>query len=428
MSSQSAKAPASCALYMRLSREDERGMESASIETQRKLLRRFAHEQGFLIWDEYIDDGFSGVSFERPAFLRMQRDIEAGYIQVVLTKDLSRLGRNSGRVSLLLDEYFPRKRVRYISVSDGIDTAVRSRANAVVAPMHSLLNEMYAADLSDKIRAALDIKMREGDFIGAFAPYGYQKSPDNKNRLIPDKKAAAVVREIFALARAGLSPAQIAARLNERRIPTPSRYRYESHRELSADSFPIADLWNGQSVGKILRNQVYLGHTLQGKTEKPSFKSSFTCAKPREKWIIAKHTHEPLVTLETWEIVREKRSGRMRAQEGTSHGFCNRLSGLVKCYDCGKSMSSAGRGQNPQGMSLVCGGYKLNGKRSCTSHRIRYELLLQAVRLSVQREFPGWTNCPEDFSLLFFLIRRISVHEKNHSSQKVEIFFRFSAP
>ncbi|MCI8336178.1 MAG: recombinase family protein [Peptococcaceae bacterium] len=373
----------SCALYMRLSKEDDKGSESASIETQRKILQSYARENHLLIHDEYVDDGYSGTTMDRPAFRQMQEDIETGKINVVLTKDLSRLGRNSGRVNLLIDEYFPLHRVRYISVSEGIDTAQRTYTNNIVTPMHNFVNELYAADISGKIHAALDIKMQEGEFIGAFAPFGYSKDPTNKNHLVVDKTAATMVKEIFALAAAGHSPRQIAAILNEKAYPTPSQYRYAKNPHLPPTSFTVAKEWQGQTVSKILRNEVYLGHTVQGKTAKPTFKSKFTYAKPKAEWITVQNTHEPLISEETWNTVRKKLQSRSQKRE---KGFVNLFSGLAKCADCSKNMSTVGTRKKGTTANLNCGGYKLAGKKACTNHTIGYDTLYQAVLKALQEQ------------------------------------------
>ena len=372
-----------CALYMRLSREDDKGTESASIETQRKILHRFAREQNFPICNEYVDDGYSGTDFERPAFRRLLQDIENGKVAVLLIKDLSRLGRNNGRVSILLDEYLPRHRVRCISVTENYDSTRRSASASIITPVHNFVNELYAADISLKIHAALDIKMQQGEYIGAFAPYGYRKDPGNKNHLIIDPEAAATVKYIFALAQEGYSPAQIAAELNEKHIPTPSEYRslrYNSRQNAAAHT---VRLWQRSNVSKLLRNETYLGHTVQGKTNKPSFKSKYVYSKPREEWIITHNTHQAIIDSEIWDIVRKKMQSRTAKRD---KGFVNIFSGLAKCADCGKNMSTAGTRKKHSQANLNCGGYKLGGSSKCTNHTIDYDTLYQAVLTAIRQQ------------------------------------------
>ncbi len=373
----------SCALYLRLSREDERGAESASIENQRKILREYAARQQFYVYDEYVDDGYTGLHMERPALRRLLRDVERGRIQIVLTKDLSRLGRNSGRLSLLLDEYFPKHHIRYISVSEGIDTAAQRAADSLLVPMQNLINELYAGDISRKIHAALEAKMREGAYIGAFAPYGYRKDPQNKNHLLADAEAGAVVREMFRLAREGQTPAQIAAILNERGVLTPSLYRLRKNPQLVAADFRGAREWKAANISKMLRNEVYLGHTMQGKRYKPGFKSEVCCMRAREDWRVVRDTHEALVDEETWQTVRRRMRGRTEKRE---RGFVNLFSGLAFCADCGKAMSTVGTRRREDIANLNCGGYKQGGTRCCSNHTIAYDTLYEAVLLALREQ------------------------------------------
>lgn len=345
---------------MRLSKEDEKGSESSSIETQRKILRAFCLEHNFDIYREYIDDGYSGTTLsDRPAFLAMMDDISLKRINIVLTKDLSRLGRNAGDTGTLLDTVFPRKKVRFISVTEGIDTYHRDRNYSIVAPVHNLTNELYSADISLKIRSALRAKMDCGEYIGSFAPFGYKKDVQNKNRLVIDETNAPIVRRIFSLASDGNIPSEIADILNSEHIPSPS-----------------GGEWSSSSVGKLLRNETYLGHTLQGKTEKPSFKSRCSLSRPKSQWIKVENTHEPIITHDTWQLVRRRMASRRLPHK---KGFTNIFSGIAFCADCGRAMSSAS-GKNGSPASLVCGGYKAHGKRLCTSHSIDYTVLSSAVK------------------------------------------------
>jgi len=397
------------ALYMRLSREDERQGESASIENQRKLLLRYCGEHGFHPSAEYVDDGCSGTDMEgRPALRKMLSDIKDKKINLVLVKDLSRLGRNIGDTSTLLDKFFPQHRVRFISVTDGTDTARRDRAARILTPLYNFTNELYAADISDKIHAALQVKMENGEFIGSFPPYGYKKAPEDKNRLVPDGEAAGVVQEIFQAAAEGKRPGEIAGELNERQISTPSAYRAVKY-PASAGSFPQTAVWSGGMVGKILRNQVYLGHMVQGKTEKPSFKCKTTHALPQSEWKVVENTHLPLVTAEMWEQVRRNMQ-RRRAEEKS--GFQNAFSGMAFCADCGRHMSTAfSHGK----AYLVCGGYKAGGRTKCGSHRTEYDALWKTAQETVC-ELVGR---PED---IHSCIRKMEVEEKREGVQNVRIY------
>ncbi len=280
------------ALYMRLSREDmggEKGeKESAGIESQRLLLRRFAEERGFHVTEEYVDDGYSGTSYDRPAFLRMREDIEAGRIGVVIVKDLSRLGRNYIATGELTEVYFPRHRVRLIAVNDGYDSEEEIDD---LAPFRHVMNEMYARDISRKIRSALRAKSMAGQYIGSFAPYGYRKSEEDHNRLVVDTEAAFVVSSIFLQSAEGRSTLEIAEDLNGRGIPVPLDYR--KIREGKASE---GRKWTQSGICKILRNRVYLGCTVQGKTRKISLKTKGSIPVEREAWIVVPDTHPPLVS------------------------------------------------------------------------------------------------------------------------------------
>ncbi len=394
---------------MRLSKEDEREGESSSIANQRKILLSFCKENGFSVWDEYVDDGFSGTDMEaRPALQRMLSDMRAKRINLVLTKDLSRLGRNMGDTAQLLDKVFPQHRIRFIAVTEGIDSEKRDRAQRILTPLHNFTNELYAADISDKICAALHMKIQNGEYIGSFAPYGYEKDPACKNRLIPDRKAAEVVKRIFKLAAKGETPAWIAEALNREGISTPSCYREEKYPS-ARESFPKAEKWTSGRVGKILRNEVYLGHTVQGKTEKPSFKCKVTCAVPRENWTVVKNTHVPLIDQHTWDSVREKTKARTPKKKT---GFQNRLFGIAVCADCGRTMSTAfSHGKT----YLVCGGYKAEGRAKCESHRIDYNMLLRAVESAVSETVGAMSDA-------LSRVERICVEAEKEGEQKVHIF------
>ena len=361
------------ALYLRLSRDDEGAGESASIATQREILRAFAQAQGIAVAGEYTDDGWSGTRFDRPELQRMLRDIEAGRINCVLTKDLSRLGRNSARTAELLEEFFPRHAVRFLSVGEGLDSLSPAGGMDAAAPFMLLMHEFYARDLSRKIRASLQAKMRRGDFISAFAPYGYRKDPADRNRLLVDEEAAAVVRSIFRMAADGRPPRDIARELNARQIPTPAAYRRRD--QAAADDGP-GRAWNSSMLCKLLRNAVYLGQTEHGKTTKLSFKSPELRVKPREDWIVVPGTHEPLVSPALFEAARRRAAAR-RCAPGP--GFVNLFSGLAVCADCGRPMTAATtRKKGSRGM-LCCGGYKARGTAACSNHFLDCTLLEQVI-------------------------------------------------
>lgn len=366
-------------LYLRLSRDDDNPGESESIQNQRSLLQGYAAQHGFTIVGEYVDDGWSGTRFDRPRFQDMLRDMEQHRFEVVLVKDLSRLGRDYIQTGRYLELVFPEHGVRLIAVGDGIDTA---RSDTDLAPFRNVINEMYARDTSRKIRSALHTKMQAGKFIGNFAPYGYQKDPQDKNHLIPDERAAATVRQIFAWAAAGRRPAEIARMLNERGEPPPAVYRTLVHPGLNPDDYSKRKAWTSVGISRILQDVVYLGHIAQGKTDKISFKSKKTREKRTEEWIIVPDCHEPLVCQHTFDAVQRQRSARRCDRKGE---FSNLFSGLVFCLDCGKAMSTVGTRKKGSAASLACGAYKLRGAAACSNHFISYESLYRCVLEAVRQ-------------------------------------------
>lgn len=284
-------------LYMRQSREDGRS-ESAGIEGQRLLLYEYARQRGFEISEEYVDDGYSGTADNRPAFRKMLSDIEAGKINLVLTKDLSRLGRNYLLSGEMTEVYFPAHHVRFIAINDGYDSEC---GGDDMAPFRHVMNEMYARDISRKIRSSLYAKMREGQYIGSYAPYGYRKDPQNKNHLIPDFPSAKIVCWIFEMAVEGKTTSEIVEKLNENTVPIPSDYRKTRRGEAS-----LGRKWTPSGVCKILANSTYLGHTVQGKSQKPSFRFGKTVPRKKEEWIVVKNTHEPLVSEELFRLAAHR--------------------------------------------------------------------------------------------------------------------------
>ena len=373
------KAAGRAVFYLRLSRDDDDRGESQSIQNQRMLLRDYAARQGFAVVGEYVDDGWSGTSFDRPRFQDMLRDMEQHRFNIVLVKDLTRLGRDYIQTGRYLELVFPEHGVRLIAVNDGIDTA---RADTDLAPFRNVVNEMYARDTSRKIRSALQAKMKAGKFVGNFAPYGYQKDPQDNNHLIPDERAAAVVRWIFTQAAAGIRPAEIARLLNERGEPPPALYRCLHHPGLDPDNYSRHKQWTSVGVSRILQDVVYLGHVAQGKTDKLSFKSKKTREKQADEWIIVRDRHEPLVSQQAFDAVQRQRASRRCDRKGT---FENLFSGLAFCADCGKAMSTVGTRKKGSVANLACGAYKLHGSSACTNHFIRYETLYQCVLDAVRR-------------------------------------------
>lgn len=365
-------------IYMRLSKDDEGICESSSISTQRDILNEYAQSHKIIVKKEYVDDGYSGTNYDRPGFKRMIHDIECGYINCVLTKDLSRLGRNSAKTSELLDEYFPKMNVRYIAVIEDYDNLNLTNGNAIAASFMLLMNEMYARDISSKIRTSFQTKMEKGEYIGSFAPYGYKKDTahGNKNHLLIDYQVAPIVQRIFKMAENGDTPKQISKWLNENNIATPAIYRCQTRPYLNIDNYSKRKEWTSSMICKMLRNKVYLGCTQQGKTSKVSFKSKDVITRGEKEWITVMHTHEPIISQETYDNVRKRSIARRNSQ---AKGFVNIFSGIAKCADCGRNMTTAPAGKKNTTYNLACGGYKSHGAKECSNHFIEYDLLYDVV-------------------------------------------------
>lgn len=372
------------AIYLRLSKDDEGAGESSSITTQRGILREYAKTHGLSVVDEYVDDGYSGTNFDRPAFKRMIYDIEAGRVNCVITKDLSRLGRNSARTSDLLDEYFPAQGVRYISVIDGYDSLNLTNGIVMTAPLMMAMHEMYARDISCKIKTSFRTKMENGEYIGSFAPYGYRKDENNRNHLVVDRQVSHIVQEIFQLAADGHAPGEIAKLLNGKGISTPSVYQRNSRAYQATKDTSRRKEWTSSIVCKMLSNIVYLGHTAQGKTAKLSFKSSAAKSKGRDEWIVVKNTHEALVSEELFRLVRSRTVSR---KSPPTKGFENVFSGIARCADCGRSMTTAPSRKKGSTYNLCCGGYKSGGAERCSNHFIDYDFLYETVTQELQGLF-----------------------------------------
>ena len=364
------------ALYCRLSREDGDG-ESMSIANQREMLTRYAQEHGFFVHKVYPDDGYSGTSFDRPGFQEMIDDIEAGEIDVVITKDLSRLGREYLKAGYFIEIYFADKNVRYIAVNDGVDTA---RGDNEFVGIRNIMNEFYARDISKKVRSSRRTLARQGKFTAAFAPYGYRKDPQDKHHLIVDENTAPVVRRIFSMAGSGSNPHQIADILSAEKIRIPRAYladTYDAYHGTYNKDRPFD--WHTGTVAAILRNKVYIGTSVGHKRTSKSFKSKKIIEVPREEWIEVENTHEAIIDRETWEIVQKMVAVKKRATKG---GIQQMFVGLVKCADCGHALSYNAT-KNARG-NFICNYAKWSGKKYCTWHYISYNALYRIVLADIR--------------------------------------------
>ncbi|MGI5894964.1 MAG: recombinase family protein [Candidatus Merdivicinus sp.] len=374
------------ALYIRLSKEDESEGPSQSVQNQESLLREFVNRYHLSVFDTYVDDGWSGTNFDRPAFQRMIADIEAQKVNMVLTKDLSRLGRDYILTGHYMERYFPEHRVRYISLLDGIDTGVDSTANDIT-PFRAIMNDMYAKDISKKIKSVKRDKQRKGQFIGGKPVYGYKMHPTEKNQIVVDEPAAVNVRRIFAMALGGVSCHQIAARLNEEGIPTPAVY---AGLPVTCRG-PYSGRWSSERISEMLRNETYIGNMVQGRSVKISYKSSKCLKQQPQNWIVVRGTHEPLVDAETFRKVGMLISSRKHTRSRT-YDFL--LKGLIFCRECGYPLAVLNR-RNAAGedvLYFVCRTYQRFTKSGiCTSHCIKEKTVTDAVLAKVREIcFENW--------------------------------------
>jgi len=327
------------ALYMRLSKDDGQSYDSSSIETQRLMLTKYVQDYGFKVYSEYVDDGYTGLNFDRPDFQRMLKDIEAGKVNLVITKDLSRFGRDYIKTGDFIENYFAERNVRYIAVYDGVDTARPDSSDSM--PYRNISNNQYARDISRKVKYAKRQRASHGMFINPQAPYGYRKHPENKNKLIIDEEAATVVKLIFQLALEGKGKYAIANILTERKIQIPSaRKTAQGHKGFAHfNKRKKADFdttWNGSTISSILYDQVYVGDIVNHKFEKLNYKSKKLTRMPKEKHIVVKNKHEPIISREDFDRVKELVTARHRPQ---IHQHDNVFRGIVFCAACGKRMS-----------------------------------------------------------------------------------------
>lgn len=356
------------ALYIRLSREDGDKAESLSVANQRILLMEFMERQTDLsLYEVYVDDGYTGTNFERPAFKRMIEDIEAGSVQCVIVKDLSRLGRNLPEVSKYTGEYFPHKRVRFIAINDMIDRNYLEIDPDVdmMIDFKNMYNGFYPKDISRKVRSTFRSKQSNGQFIGAFASFGYVKSAVDRNRLEIDPYAAEIVKRIFAMYIKGYGQNTIAKILNEEGVPCPSEYKrqcglnYRNCNRLDETSY-----WTYSTIRNILKNEIYTGSMVQNKSFRHMCKKG-AVSLPKEKWIVVKNTHEPVIDRETWDKVQDllQRNTRQTSLTDNVHVFA----GYLRCGDCGRAMVKIKRRDE---IYFNCGSYNRYGKKICTIHNI----------------------------------------------------------
>lgn len=364
--------------YLRLSKEDADKDISDSISNQKDLILDFvSNKTDIELIEVYPDDGFSGVDFQRPAFLRLIRDIEAGKVDCVICKDLSRFGRNYIEAGRYLEQMFPDKNIRFIAINDGYDSASRNQSDDLIIPFRNVINDAYCRDISVKIRSQLQIKRQKGEYISPFAAFGYKKSAEDKHIIEIDEYAANIVRDIFSWKLDGLSQQGIANRLNDKGVLSPMDYKQSCGMKFKS-GFQInsKSKWTAVTIGRILKNEIYIGVLAQGKKSTPNHKVKRVVDKPESEWVRIKNNHDAIITTDVFQSVQHilKQDIRVAPQKETAYLF----SGLLFCGDCNKNLVRNGVKQNGREYGYyICVGHRTD--KSCTSHRISDVKLEQAV-------------------------------------------------
>lgn len=370
------------ALYCRLSRDDELAGESNSIKNQKSILSKYAKDNNFFNTRTFIDDGYSGTTFTRPAFMEMMELAENGQIGTIIVKDHSRLGRNRLIVGQLLEEDFVRLNIRYIAIMDNIDT---DKGLNDFLPIQDWFNEMHAKNTSQKVRAVFKNKGNSGIPLTTYLPYGYIKDKDDKNKWLIDEPAAKVVRKIYNLCIQGYGTSQIARKLKEEGIMTPTEYYNSIGRKTTTKVQEVKNYWNSDTINNILDRQEYIGDTVNFRSTQRSFKDHTKIDLPKESWKIFKNHHEPIIDEETWNTVQRIRKNKRRP---TKTGKQSIFAGHLFCKDCGAKLYYCTSNKfTPNKDFYRCSNYKNNSTKSCTSHNIKdyalRELVLDNIKKAV---------------------------------------------
>ena len=373
-------------IYVRLSQEDMREGESLSIENQKKMLTDYVSQQaGWNLVEICEDDGYSGTNFDRPGIRQILDDAKSGKINLILCKDLSRFGRNYIEVGQYIDYIFPSFNIRFIALSDNVDTIDRNSTAMDLMPIMNLFNEWHAANTSKKVRSVLAQNAKDGKYIASYAAYGYLKGDDEKHTPVIDEPAAQVVRRIFELRATGITPTQIAKKLNAEGVPIPSDYRAQRLGKPNPYKNTF-HYWSHVAVRNILGNPIYIGHLAQQRYTTVSFKNHKSVRRSKDEWVIAENTHEPIISQELWDKCQE-------VDRCASHGKIMKkgivlpLNSMMFCPDCGAKIKLNGHSKKADGSVnyfYVCGTYARCGAGACTTHYISQKQIEKIVLTDIQ--------------------------------------------
>ncbi len=409
-------------IYVRLSQEDERAGESLSIENQKLILTKYVAEQGWTLVDVYVDDGYSGTDFNRPAVTQLLEDAKNGKINLIICKDLSRFGRNYIEVGQYVDYIFPTYNIRFIALNDNVDTANQNSAAMDMMPIVNIFNEWHCASTSKKIKAVIEANARVGKYRTTFAPYGYVKGDDEKHLPVVDPPAAEVVKRIFIMRSQGISPRHIADKLNEEKVPIPSDYLYAKLGKPNPRN--TKHLWCAEGIRQILHNPTYLGDLVQMKTTTISYKVHKSVKRDEEDWIVIPNTHEAIISRELWDKCREVDASVSQGKRNKD-GYVACLSGFMFCADCGGKMRLGWNNTRHQRSgpreyyrhNFNCNTYNKFGKNVCASHYIKMKDI-DAIVLADIRSLTQQVIEDEAAAKSAFLAKKQSEHAKQTSEDK----------
>ena len=402
-------------MYLRLSKDDERAGESLSIENQRRVLKNYIGEQGWTLYDEYVDDGISGTTFERPGVQRLLEDAKAGKVNLILCKDLSRFGRNYIQVGQYTDYIFPMYNIRFIALTDNVDTANTESAGMDMMPIMNVFNEWHSANTSKKIRAVIETNAKAGKYMTTFSSYGYDKGSDEKCTPVIDPEAAAVVRRIFEMRVSGMGYKSIAAVLNDEHILIPTDYKYKKlGKEIGRKS---EHLWTTHTVRCILQNPIYIGTLVQLRNTTVSYKNHKHIDRNEENWAVVENNHEPIISMELWNKCREIDASNSRGKK-TQKGEMYPLSGFCYCDKCSSKMKLTGNDNDKNKMTAYsCGRYSRFGTKYCTSHFITRRAIEGIVLADIKRQIDFVMNDAQAREK-YLARKRKSSAEQEHSDKK----------
>ncbi len=405
----------SVGIYMRLSKDDERNGESLSIENQRNILANYVREQGWTIYDEYVDDGISGVTFDRPGVQRMLDDAKMGKINLIICKDLSRFGRNYIQVGQYVDYIFPSYNIRFIALNDNVDTANSQSSGMDMLPIMNVFNEWHSANTSKKLRSVFDANARTGRYKSTVPTYGYLKGTDKNKTPVVEPQGAAVVRRIFEMRAAGNNIRTIANALNDDHIPVPSDHYYSLIGK--PNPYHCQHLWDNTSVGRILNNPMYLGKLVQLRSTTVSYKNHKHVRRDESDWAVIENNHEPIISQELWDKVQEVNASVATGRHTKSYEM-HALSGLCYCADCGSKMRRNGGCEHKSTTPCyMCGQYARYGKQYCSTHTIREPLLESLVLQDIQNQIDMVINEP-DIREKLLAYKKGEAATQNNAAQK----------